>query len=114
VGIPKGFPKSVGRVGRPASWLSLLCHFHACFSRGKCWLNDMPPPSAMPIELGVEKVEVSRMSSCVGGTFHGGFQASDSLIHDGEKDPIRFLDTPALVEDPMRFEEGDLPSGDEQ
>ena len=31
VGIPTGFPKSVGSVGKPALWLSMLsilCHFH--------------------------------------------------------------------------------------
>ena len=26
--IPKGFPKSVGKGGKPASMLSILCHFH--------------------------------------------------------------------------------------
>ena len=42
MGIPKGFPKSVGRVGSrlhgfpcfPYSVISM-----ACFSRGKCWIN---------------------------------------------------------------------------
>ena len=42
VGIPKGFPKSVGRVGSrlhgfpcfPYSVISM-----ACFSPGKCWIN---------------------------------------------------------------------------
>ena len=54
------------------------------------------------------------MSSCVGGAFDGGFQTPGPLINDREKGRVCFFDIPALVEDPMRFEEGYLPSCDEQ
>src|SRR5271156_6350404 len=50
VGIPKGFPKSVGRVGSrlhgfpcfPYSVISM-----ACFWRGKCWIDGMSPLTRM-------------------------------------------------------------------
>ncbi len=35
--IPKAFPKSVGKGGKPASWLSMistLCHFHGLLNAG--------------------------------------------------------------------------------
>ena len=63
---------------------------------------------------GVDRVEVSHMSSCIRGAFHGGFQTSDPLINDRQKGRIRFFDIPALVENPMRFDEAYLPSRDEQ
>ncbi len=54
------------------------------------------------------------MSSCVGRAFNGGFYTSCPLINDREKSRIRFFDVAALVENPMRFEEGYLPGRDEQ
>ena len=54
------------------------------------------------------------MSSYIRGAFHGGFHTSDTLINDREKGRIGSFDIPALLEDPMRFEEGYLPSRDEQ
>jgi hypothetical protein len=62
----------------------------------------------------LDRVEVSHMSSCIGGAFHGGFQTSGPLINDREKSRIRLFDIPALVENPTCFDEGYLPSRDEQ
>ena len=71
VGIPKGFPRSVGRVGSrlhgfppfPCSVISM-----ACFSRGKCWINrhtaaqcDVPHP---PRDAHRDS---SLLNQCIGG-----------------------------------------------
>lgn len=42
VGIPEGFPKSVGRVGsriQRLSMLPILCHFHGLRLARQCWMN---------------------------------------------------------------------------
>jgi hypothetical protein len=70
VGIPKGFPKSVGRVGSrlhgfpcfPYSVISM-----ACFSLGKCWINDMPPPTEIcrsrhEMLIGTDRLSLSTLA----------------------------------------------------
>ncbi len=66
------------------------------------------------VDEGVNRVEVSHMASCIGRAFHSGFHTSGPLIHDREKDHLRLFDISALAEDPLRFEEGYLPSSDQQ
>ena len=70
VGIPKGFPKSVGRVGSrlhgfpcfPYSVISM-----ACFSPGKCWMNRYAAnqrnlPHSPPDDPGAHRMSLSDLA----------------------------------------------------
>jgi hypothetical protein len=38
-GNPEGISKECGKGGKPASWLSILCHFHGLLFAQQCWVN---------------------------------------------------------------------------
>ena len=46
-GNPEGISKECGKGGKPASWLSILCHFHGLFAEGNGRLLDVPSLSEM-------------------------------------------------------------------